>query len=311
MGTLSGDKLVKTSAGAAEFTLPATDGTAGQVWQTDGAGQLSVAALAADSVTATQIATDAVTATEIAANAVTTTEIIDNAVTGAKIAMGSDAAGDVLYYNGTDYVRLGAGTASQTLKMNSGAVAPEWVTVGAAAAPGSTLLLNADVSSPVASYTISSTYINSTYDEYFMYFDVLPASDNAILYVKAVVGGSVVTASDLSYESQRIGGSYASGGVNNNSSNIFAYITTAGMGNGTGQGCAGYFHLQNVNSTTRPAGIHGMSYWSYYDGEQANGTVFSGMFQSSQYAQVLNGLNFITNGGNITTANFKLYGMKK
>ena len=30
MGTLSVDKLVKTSTGAAEFTLPATDGTAGQ-----------------------------------------------------------------------------------------------------------------------------------------------------------------------------------------------------------------------------------------------------------------------------------------
>ena len=115
MGTLSVDKLMKTSTGAAEFTLPATDGTAGQVWQTDGAGQLSVGAYT------------------IPANAVTTTGIIDNAVTGAKIAMGSDAAGDVLYYNGTDYVRLGAGTASQTLKMNSGATAPEWVTVASTA----------------------------------------------------------------------------------------------------------------------------------------------------------------------------------
>ena len=115
MGTLSVDKLVKTSTGAAEFTLPATDGTAGQVWQTDGAGQLSVGAYT------------------IPANAVTTTGIIDNAVTGTKIAMGSDSAGDVLYYNGTDYVRLGAGTASQTLKMNAGATAPEWVTVAAAA----------------------------------------------------------------------------------------------------------------------------------------------------------------------------------
>jgi len=309
MGTLSVDKLVKTSAGASEFTLPAADGTANQVMQTDGSGQLSFATISSDPTMGGDLSGAASNA-QIVPNAVTTTEIIDNAVTGAKIAMGSDAAGDVLYYNGTDYVRLGAGTASQTLKMNSGAVAPEWVTVSAGSA-GMTLLLNADVSSPVASYTISSTYINSTYDEYFMYFDVLPASDNAILYVKAVVGGSVVTASDLSYESQRIGGSYASGGVNNNSSNIFAYITTAGMGNGTGQGCAGYFHLQNVNSTTRPAGIHGMSYWSYYDGEMANGTVFSGQFQSSKYAQVLNGLNFITNGGNITTANFKLYGMKK
>ena len=39
MGTLSVDKLMKTSTGAAEFTLPAADGTAGQVMQTEGSGQ--------------------------------------------------------------------------------------------------------------------------------------------------------------------------------------------------------------------------------------------------------------------------------
>ena len=41
MGTLSVDKLLKTSTGAAEFTLPATDGTAGQAMITDGSGQLN------------------------------------------------------------------------------------------------------------------------------------------------------------------------------------------------------------------------------------------------------------------------------
>jgi hypothetical protein len=41
MGTLSVDKLMKTSTGAAEFTLPAADGTTGQALQTDGSGQLS------------------------------------------------------------------------------------------------------------------------------------------------------------------------------------------------------------------------------------------------------------------------------
>ena len=59
-------------------------------------------------------------------NSVTTAKVADNAVTGAKIAMGSDAAGDTLYYNGTDYVRLAKGTAGQVLKINSGATAPEW-----------------------------------------------------------------------------------------------------------------------------------------------------------------------------------------
>ena len=52
----------------------------------------------------------------------------DNSVTGAMIAMGSDAAGDVLTYNGTDYIRLAKGTAAQVLKMNAGATAVEWAT---------------------------------------------------------------------------------------------------------------------------------------------------------------------------------------
>ena len=88
MGTLSVDKILKTSTGAAEFTLPATDGTAGQVWQTDGAGQLSVGAytIPADAVGSSQIATDAVTATEIAAGAVGTSEIAALAVTASEIA---------------------------------------------------------------------------------------------------------------------------------------------------------------------------------------------------------------------------------
>jgi len=40
--------------------------------------------------------------------------------------MGSDAAGDTLYFNGTDYVRLAKGAASEVLTMNTGATAPEW-----------------------------------------------------------------------------------------------------------------------------------------------------------------------------------------
>ena len=55
-------------------------------------------------------------------------DVADNAVTGAKIAMGSDAAGDILTYNGTDYIRLAKGTAAQVLKMNAGATAVEWGT---------------------------------------------------------------------------------------------------------------------------------------------------------------------------------------
>ena len=82
-------------------------------------------------VTNGKLANNSVTAGKIAAGTITSSELGNNSVTGAHIAMGSDAGGDVLYYNGTDYIRLAKGTAGQTLVMNTGATAPEW------GAPGS------------------------------------------------------------------------------------------------------------------------------------------------------------------------------
>ncbi|MCP4929045.1 MAG: hypothetical protein GY918_08340 [Gammaproteobacteria bacterium] len=55
----------------------------------------------------------------------------DNSVTGAKIAMGSDAQGDVLYYGGTDYERLGAGTSGYFLKTQGAGANPAWAEVDA------------------------------------------------------------------------------------------------------------------------------------------------------------------------------------
>jgi hypothetical protein len=46
----------------------------------------------------------------------------------AGFAVGSDAAGDILYHNGTSYVRLAKGTADQVLTMNDAATAPNWET---------------------------------------------------------------------------------------------------------------------------------------------------------------------------------------
>jgi len=76
----------------------------------------------------------------IADGTVVAADIADNSVTGAKLAMGSDAAGDIITYNGTDYIRLAKGTAAQVLKMNAGATAPEWGTdAGGIAIPGSSV----------------------------------------------------------------------------------------------------------------------------------------------------------------------------
>ncbi len=50
-------------------------------------------------------------------------------VTVTDLTIAGEAAGSIIYFNGTNWVPLAAGTAGQTLKMNGGATAPEWVTV--------------------------------------------------------------------------------------------------------------------------------------------------------------------------------------
>lgn len=57
--------------------------------------------------------------------------ISDNSVDGTDIALGSDAAGDIMYYDGTNWIRLPKGSADQVLTMNSGATAPEWQSTSA------------------------------------------------------------------------------------------------------------------------------------------------------------------------------------
>ena len=79
MGTLSVDKLMKTSTGAAEFTLPAADGTVDQVMKTDGAGQLGFTTISADPTMGGDLSGLSSNA-QIVANAVGNTEMADDAV---------------------------------------------------------------------------------------------------------------------------------------------------------------------------------------------------------------------------------------
>jgi hypothetical protein len=88
-------------------------------------------------------------------------QLAANAVDGTHIALGSDAAGDVMYYNGTNYIRLAAGTAGQVLKINSGATAPEWAadtdtTIGDASVGG-------DVTGTIANIQIAANAIDGTH----------------------------------------------------------------------------------------------------------------------------------------------------
>ena len=115
-GTVSNIQIAANKVGITELNV--SDGSAGQYLTTNGNGTLSFATDSTN-VGATSVGGD-VTGT------VSNIQIAANAVDGTHIALGSDAAGDVMYYNGTNYIRLAKGTATQVLTMNSGATAPEW-----------------------------------------------------------------------------------------------------------------------------------------------------------------------------------------
>lgn len=72
------------------------------------------------------IANNSITASHIAAGAVNTSELASNAVDGTKIYLGSEVQGALMYFNGTDWVPLPAGTNGQFLKTQGTGANPAW-----------------------------------------------------------------------------------------------------------------------------------------------------------------------------------------
>ena len=72
------------------------------------------------------VSDNSVTEGKIANDAVTNTKIADNAVDGAQIALTGNVQGNVMYYNGTDWVILAPGTSGEALKTSGAAANPTW-----------------------------------------------------------------------------------------------------------------------------------------------------------------------------------------
>ena len=158
-----GANYVRLAKGAAGQVLKMNPGGTIPSWADDVDTTIGDAAVGGD-VTGTisniTIPANSITSSQLAAGAIIAQDIAANQVDGTHIAMGGDTAGDTLYYNGTDYVRLPAGTAGQVLKMNTGANAPEWAadtdtTIGDAAVGG-------DVTGTISNIQIGADAVGMT-----------------------------------------------------------------------------------------------------------------------------------------------------
>ena len=72
-------------------------------------------------------------------NVTGTATIQADSVDGTMIAIGSDAQGDIMYYTGSDWARLGAGTSGHYLKTQGTSANPVWASVGGGTATAVTV----------------------------------------------------------------------------------------------------------------------------------------------------------------------------
>lgn len=177
---------------------------------------------------------------------------------------------------------------------------------GTVSGSGMDLLLNSTISSAVAQFDISSTYMNSTYDDYAVYATLLPASDNVNLIMSVFESGSVLTGDKYSFEASA---NSSSTYLQSNSVHRFG-LNVSGCGNAAGEVITLNFTCHNVNSTTHPF-CYGGSAQSFTNSAAPASQEIGGSLLVANRDVVVNGLRISFESGNITSGIVKVYGIRK
>ena len=233
-------------------------------------------------------------------NVVTSAKIASNSVTGAKIALGSDAAGDTMYYNGTDYARLAKGTAAQVLTMNAGATAPEW----AAAGGGGGIWEYVSTVTASTSSTLAFTNMVAGYDYRYVIEELFVSTDTAV--IRAQLGVTTPTYRTSGYLS------VATTIINNNSSQsgeatAHIQLTTEQeyAGTGTDEGIK-YAELTLINPAGTSVATMVMGFiFLYGHSPQAQVQHFGSFYNTADEAHTA--IKFFMSSGTITTGNILQY----
>jgi len=170
---------------------------------------------------------------------------------------------------------------------------------------GMDLLLDTTISSAVAQFDITSTHINSTHDSYFIYADLLPATDNVFLKTQVFVGGSIQTG-DI-YGSEAAAKSSSSYFNDNDTSHFKMSVTN--VGNAAGEGGTWWLNLHNVNKTDKGFCYAGDVHM-YATGAQPTAVTIGGALIVANRANVVNGYRLFFSSGNIASGVVRVYGIR-
>ena len=117
--------------------------------------------------------------------------ITDNTIGGDKLTLASQAAGDIMYYNGTDWIRLAKGTADQVLTMNDGATAPNWEAAPTKGLQNFVSTSTSAVFTTATSFPIGDSVAQNTDGAELFTLAITPTSASNTLIIEATVVWSI------------------------------------------------------------------------------------------------------------------------
>ena len=117
-----------------------------------GANAVTEAKITAQTITNASIFPGTIRSQEIANLSIVGTDIAANSIDGTKIQLGSDTQGDIMYYDGTNWVRLAAGTSGYHLKTGGAGANPSW-TSATSTASGSIVQSRSVFTSTTSNFT--------------------------------------------------------------------------------------------------------------------------------------------------------------
>ena len=197
---------------------------------------------------------------------------------------------------------------TQNIKFDSDTTAFTIASDGSVTGTGSADLVKiSETTGTDVAYIDITTGFSSTYDTYYVVYDMIGANDTQNTYVQAFVGGSHVTAGAFGRETFPTDGGSTSGA--DTGSNNFLRLDRYGLGNATGEGGQGSFFIYNRNSTTRPTSATGRTNNIQNNGNH-NHQLISGSQTSAYRADIIDGLRFLFATGNVASGTVKLYGLK-